>query len=54
MSGLYGSLSVALSALSVSQQEMATTSNNVANANTPGYTREVPVYRRAIRSLRDR
>ena len=41
MSGLFGTLSVALSGLSVSQQEMATTSNNVANANTPGYTREV-------------
>ncbi len=41
MSGLFGSLSIALSGLSVSQQEMATTSNNVANANTPGYTREV-------------
>jgi len=41
MSGLFGSLSVALSGLSVSQQEMETTSNNVANANTPGYTREV-------------
>jgi flagellar hook-associated protein 1 FlgK len=43
MSGLNASLSVALSALSVSQQEMETTSNNVANANTPGYSREVPV-----------
>jgi len=43
MSGLFGSLSIALSGLSVSQQEMETTSNNVANANTPGYTREVPV-----------
>src|SRR5208283_5133764 len=41
MSGLFGSLSVALSGLSVSQQEMETTSNNVANANSPGYTREV-------------
>jgi flagellar hook-associated protein 1 len=41
MSGLFGSLSIALSGLSVSQQEMATTSNNVANASTPGYTREV-------------
>ncbi|MGD0212148.1 MAG: flagellar hook-associated protein FlgK [Terriglobales bacterium] len=41
MSGLFGSLSIALSSLSVSQQEMETTSNNVANANTPGYTREV-------------
>jgi flagellar hook-associated protein 1 FlgK len=34
---------IALSALAVSQQEMETTSNNVANANTPGYTREVSV-----------
>jgi flagellar hook-associated protein 1 FlgK len=42
MSGLFGSLSIALSGLSVSQQEMATTSNNVANANTAGYSREVP------------
>lgn len=41
MSGLFGTLSVALSGLSVSQQEMETTSNNVANADTPGYTREV-------------
>jgi len=41
MSGLFGTLSTALSGLSVSQQEMETTSNNVANANTPGYTREV-------------
>jgi len=42
MSGLYGTLSIALSSLSVSQEEMETTSNNVANANTPGYSREVP------------
>ena len=41
MSGLFGTLSIALSGLSVSQDEMATTSNNVANANTPGYSREV-------------
>jgi flagellar hook-associated protein 1 len=43
MSGLFGSLSTALSSLAASQDEMATTSNNVANANTPGYSREVPV-----------
>ena len=42
MSGLFGSLSIALSSFSVSQQEMAVTANNVANANTPGYSREVP------------
>ncbi len=41
MSGLFGTLSVALTGLSVSQQEMETTANNVANANTPGYSREV-------------
>jgi flagellar hook-associated protein 1 FlgK len=40
MAGLSGTLSIALSALAVSQQELATTSNNVANANTPGYSRE--------------
>lgn len=43
MSGLNGSLSIALSALAVSQQEIATTSNNVANANTPGFSRQRPV-----------
>lgn len=43
MSGLNGSLWIALSALSVSQQALATTSNNVANANTPGFSRESPV-----------
>jgi len=43
MSGLFGTLSIALTGLSVSQQEMATTSNNVANANTTGYSRERPV-----------
>lgn len=41
MSGLFGTLSIALSSLGVSQEEMATTSNNVANTNTPGYSREV-------------
>ncbi len=41
MAGLFGTLSIALSGLGVSQQELATSSNNVANANTPGYTREV-------------
>ncbi len=41
MSGLNGTLSIALSALSVSQEALATASNNVANANTPGYSRQV-------------
>ena len=43
MSGLFGSLSIALSGLSVSQQELETSSNNVANANTTGYSRETAV-----------
>jgi len=43
MSGLYGSLSVALSALRASQQSLETSANNVANANTPGFTRQRPV-----------
>ena len=42
MSGLYGSLSVALSSLMASQQAMETATNNVANANTPGYSRQRP------------
>jgi len=41
MSGLFGTLSVAISGLAVSQQELETSSNNVANANTTGYSREV-------------
>ena len=41
MSGLFGTLSIALSSLAVSQQQLETSSNNVANANTPGYSREV-------------
>ena len=32
---------MALSGLAASQQELETSSNNVANANTPGYSREV-------------
>src|SRR5262249_52762182 len=40
MSGLYGSLSIALSALQVEQQALETSANNVANANTPGYSRQ--------------
>ena len=44
MSGLYGSLSSALSALLVSQQALETSANNVANANTPGYSRQRTVF----------
>jgi flagellar hook-associated protein 1 FlgK len=44
MSGLYGSLSTALSALFANQQALETSANNVANANTPGFSRQRPVF----------
>ena len=37
MSGIYG---IAVSALNAAQAGLATTSNNIANANTPGYSLE--------------
>jgi flagellar hook-associated protein 1 FlgK len=43
MSSLNASLAIALSGLDAEQGAMAATTNNVANANTPGYSREVPV-----------
>lgn len=43
MGGLYGSLSVALSALLSQQQALQTSANNVSNANTPGFSRQRPV-----------
>jgi flagellar hook-associated protein 1 FlgK len=43
MSGLNASLAVALSGLSAEQGALAATTNNVANVNTPGYSREVAV-----------
>lgn len=42
MSGLFGTLSVALSGLRAQQGALEITANNVANANTPGYSRERP------------
>lgn len=43
MSGLFGSLSIALSGLRVSQEQLDITANNVANVNTPGYSRQSAV-----------
>jgi|SRR5271165_6351781 len=43
MSSLNASLATALSGLMAEQGALATTTNNVANVNTPGYSREVPV-----------
>jgi flagellar hook-associated protein 1 FlgK len=43
MSSLNASLATALSGLIAEQGALATTTNNVANVNTPGYSREQPV-----------
>ena len=43
MSGLNASLAAALSGLMAEQGAIEATTNNVANVNTPGYSREVPV-----------
>ena len=43
MSSLNASLSTALSGLIAEQGALEATTNNVANVNTPGYSREVPV-----------
>ena len=40
MSGLFGVLDVAGRGLLVAQQGIGTTSNNIANVNTPGYSRQ--------------
>ena len=40
MSSLFGTLSIALSGLRASQGALDVTTNNVANANTPGYSRQ--------------
>lgn len=44
MSGLNTSLYIGVEALSATQAAIEATSNNIANANTPGYTREVPQF----------
>jgi flagellar hook-associated protein 1 FlgK len=44
MSSLFGTMSVALQSLLAQQSAMEVVSNNIANANTPGYSREVPVF----------
>jgi flagellar hook-associated protein 1 FlgK len=42
MGGLNTSLLIGMQALEVSEGALNATSNNIANSNTPGYTREVP------------
>lgn len=43
MSSLFSALSVALSGLMAQQGALEVTSNNVANANTPGFSRQRPI-----------
>ena len=43
MSSLFGTLAIATGALGAEQGALDTTTNNVANVNTPGYSRERPV-----------
>ncbi|MBI1749428.1 MAG: flagellar hook-associated protein FlgK [Acidobacteria bacterium] len=40
MSGLFGSMNIALRALLAQQGAISTASNNIANVNTPGYSRQ--------------
>ena len=42
MGGLTTSLLIGVQGLEASQAALDATSNNIANSNTPGYTREVP------------
>jgi flagellar hook-associated protein 1 FlgK len=44
MGGLNTSLNIGIQALQATQAALAATSNNIANASTPGYTREVPEF----------
>ena len=44
MSSLFGTMSVALQSLLAQQGALEVVANNIANANTPGYSREVPIF----------
>lgn len=44
MSGLNLSMSIALQALMAEQGALEITSNNIANVNTPGYSRQIPIF----------
>ena len=43
MSSLFGTMGIAIRALLADQGALEVTSNNVANANTPGFSRQRPV-----------
>lgn len=44
MSGIVGALNIAKKSLLTSQKALEVTGNNIANVNTPGYSRETPIY----------
>jgi len=43
MSDLFGSLSIAVRSLLAQEGAINTTTNNIANVNTPGYSRQLPI-----------
>jgi len=43
MSSLFGALSIAVRSLYAQEGALDTTSNNISNVNTPGYSRETPI-----------
>ncbi len=51
MCGLNTSLNIGIQALKATKAALNATSNNIANANTPGYTREVPQFSENAESL---
>lgn len=53
MSGLIGTMWIALGALQAQQGGLQVTTNNVANLNTPGYSRERPILQEANPIVQD-
>ena len=43
MSDLFGSLSIAVRSLLAQEGAINTTTNNISNVNTPGYSRQLPI-----------
>lgn len=48
MSGLNTSLMIAVQSLMAQQGALDATSNNIANVNTPGYSRVIPIFEEAV------
>src|SRR5450755_3109264 len=51
MSSLFGTMGVALQSLLAQQGALGVVANNVANANTPGYSREIPILEESAPTL---